>query len=68
MNDFEEFVAKYSKKHEITPEEAKTHYLVKEVQAYYEERDKGVENEQTFGYISSPQKTGSEEETILQIY
>lgn len=45
MNDFEEFVARYSKKHEITPEEAKTHALVKEVQAYYEERDKGVENE-----------------------
>lgn len=45
MNDFEEFVKKYCKKHEITPEEAKTHALVKEVQAYYEERDRGVIDE-----------------------
>lgn len=45
MNDFEEFVARYSKKHEITPEEAKTHALVKEVQAYYEELNKGVIDE-----------------------
>lgn len=35
--DLEEYVKKYSIKHEITPEEAKQHQLVKDVKAYYEE-------------------------------
>ena len=54
MNDFEEYVARYCKKHEVTPEEAKTHALVKEVQAYYERLNEGAINEQTDNYISSP--------------
>lgn len=61
MNDFEEFVAKYSKKHGITPEDAMTDMLVKEVQAYYEERNKGVIHETTINYISGQNEAGSEE-------
>lgn len=40
-NDFERYVERYSIKHKITKEEAKKHYLVKEVKKYYEsERNK----------------------------
>ena len=37
--DFEEYVEKYSRKHGITKEEAKMHYLVKEYQRWKEEHD-----------------------------
>lgn len=43
MGDFERYLERYCKKHEISPEEAKEHYLVKEVKVYYEERG-DVEN------------------------
>lgn len=61
MNDFEDFVLRYSKKHKITPDEAKTHALVREVKAYYEERDKGVYDEKTNNCVFDPQETGFEE-------
>lgn len=35
--DLEEYVKRYSIKHNITHEEAKQHQLVKDVKAYYEE-------------------------------
>lgn len=37
MNDIEEYIERYSKSRNITPEEAKTHKLVQEVVKYYEE-------------------------------
>lgn len=37
--DFEEYVEKYCRKHGISKEEAKTHYLVKEYQKWKEEHD-----------------------------
>lgn len=42
MSDFEEYVEKYCKQYELTPEEAKEHKLVQEVKSYYEEKEKGV--------------------------
>lgn len=61
MNDFEEYVRRYSRKHEITPEEAKEHALVKEVKAYYEERDRGLYAEKKNDRIPSPQEAGLKE-------
>lgn len=40
-DDFELFLEKYCKKHKLTPEEAKTHLLVRDVEAYYEEKHGG---------------------------
>lgn len=40
-NDFELYVKKYSEKHNITPEEAKTHKMVRDVEAYYKELNSG---------------------------
>lgn len=37
MSRFEEYLQKYCKKHEVTPEEAKEHMLVREVKVYYDE-------------------------------
>lgn len=37
MSDIEEYVDRYSKSRNITPEEAETHKLVQEVKTYYEE-------------------------------
>ena len=37
VDDFKEYLEKYSTKHRITPEEAKQHKLVQEVKKYYEE-------------------------------
>ena len=39
-SEFEEFIKKYCVKHEITPEEAKKHKLVKEVESYYADKEK----------------------------
>lgn len=35
--DFKQYVDKYCKKTNITPEEAFTHYMIKDVARYYEE-------------------------------
>ena len=40
MNDFELYVQKYAKKHEISIEEAKEHALVKAVEQHYEDTEK----------------------------
>ena len=40
MNDFELYVQKYAKKHEISEAEAKQHALVKAVENHYENGDK----------------------------
>lgn len=37
MSDFEAYLERYCKKHNITKEEAEAHALVKEVKKYYEE-------------------------------
>ena len=42
MTDFENYVERYYKKHGCSAEEAKKHTLVKEVQKYYNETNKGV--------------------------
>lgn len=41
-NDFEQYVQKYAKKHEISIEEALQHALVKSAKRYYEGADKDV--------------------------
>lgn len=40
-DDFELYLDKYCKKHGITPEEAKTHKMIRDVEAYYRELYKG---------------------------
>lgn len=40
--DFNAYVERYCKKHQITPEEAKEHLLVKEVRKYYESEEGGL--------------------------
>ena len=42
MTDFEIYVERYCKKHRCSVEEAKKHALVKNVQKYYNETNKGV--------------------------
>ena len=37
IDDFKEYLERYSTKHKVTPEEAKRHKLVQEVKKYYEE-------------------------------
>lgn len=37
IEDFKEYIEKYSTKHGITPEVAKSHKMVQEVMKYYEE-------------------------------
>lgn len=37
-NDFDIYVEKYSEKHGLTSEEAKTHKIVRDVKSYYEEK------------------------------
>lgn len=37
MTDYEIYLEKYATKHEITKEEAESHYIVREVKKYYEE-------------------------------
>ena len=39
MSDYEEYLKKYARDHNITIEEAETHALVKEAKTYYEESD-----------------------------
>lgn len=36
MSEYREYLERYSKSRNITPEEAETHKLVQEVKAYYE--------------------------------
>lgn len=40
--DFEAYVERYCKKHQITPDEAKTHMLVREVRKHYETEEGGL--------------------------
>ena len=42
MNEFEEYLEKYAKKHNISTEEARQHFLVKAVERYYKSNDKEI--------------------------
>ena len=41
MTKLQEYIEKYCKKHEVTPEEARSHSMVKSVAEYYEHVNDG---------------------------